>query len=371
VFFCTFFTGIISTIGKVGGLKMIVVMEKGVSEEKLEKVLDYLQGKGFSLHLSRGIERTIIGILADKNQKQNLPLEALEGVEKVVPILSPYKLASREFKQEDTIITIGDIVIGGRELQIMAGPCAVESREQLLETAAIIKRGGAKILRGGAYKPRTSPYSFQGLEEKGLEYLAEAREATGLLIVTEVMDTKSVDLVSHYADILQIGARNMQNFPLLKEVGKTNKPVLLKRGLSATIEEWIMAAEYILAAGNNQVILCERGIRTFETYTRNTLDLSVVPVIKHLTHLPIIVDPSHSTGKWRLVNPMAKAAIAAGVDGLIIEVHPNPIEALSDGRQSLKPEKYYQLMDELEELANVMNRSLQGTRNFEKTGTEG
>ncbi|NLT94479.1 MAG: 3-deoxy-7-phosphoheptulonate synthase [Clostridia bacterium] len=351
---------------------MIVVMEKGVSEEKLERVLDYLQGKGFSLHISRGIERTIIGVLGDKNKmEERLPLEALEGVEKVVPILTPYKLASREFKAQDTVITIGDVTIGGQELQVMAGPCAVESREQLLETAAIVKQGGAKILRGGAFKPRTSPYSFQGLEKKGLEYLAEARETTGLLIVTEVMDTRSVDLVSRYADILQIGARNMQNFPLLKEVGKTNKPVLLKRGLSATVEEWIMAAEYILAAGNNQVILCERGIRTFETYTRNTLDLSVVPVIKHLTHLPIIVDPSHGTGKWRLVGPMAKAAVVAGVDGLIIEVHPNPVEALSDGPQSLKPEKYYQLMEELRQLAPVMSRSLSGTAHFEKTGTEG
>jgi len=350
---------------------MIVVMEKGVCKEKLDKVLDYLKARGFSLHLSQGVERTIIGVLGDKAQKDNLALEALDGVEKVIPILTPYKLASREFRKEDTVIRIGDVTIGGQELQVMAGPCAVESREQLLETAAIIKKGGAKIMRGGAYKPRTSPYSFQGLEEKGLEYLAEAREATGLLIVTEVMDTRSVDLVSRYADILQVGARNMQNFPLLKEVGKSNKPVLLKRGLSATVEEWIMAAEYILAAGNKQVILCERGIRTFETYTRNTLDLSVVPVIKHLTHLPIIVDPSHGTGKWRLVNPMAKAAIAAGADGLIIEVHPDPTQAMSDGPQSLKPEKYYQLMEELKRMAEAMGKNLQSNLKLDKTGTEG
>jgi len=350
---------------------MIVVMENGANQEKLEKVLEFLKGRGFSLHISQGVERTIIGVLGDKTQKENLALEALDGVEKVIPIISPYKLASREFRNTDTVIKIGDVTIGGQELQVMAGPCAVESREQLLETAQIIKNGGAKIMRGGAYKPRTSPYAFQGLEEKGLEYLAEAREKTGLLVVSEVMDTRSVEIVANYVDIIQVGARNMQNFPLLKEVGKSSKPVMLKRGISATIEEWIMAAEYILAAGNHQVILCERGIRTFETYTRNTLDLSVVPVIKHLTHLPIIVDPSHATGKWRLVNPMAKAAIAAGADGLIIEVHPDPKEALCDGPQSLMPEKYFQLMGELEQVANVMGRNLQGTLNLDKTGTEG
>ncbi|MDN5321849.1 MAG: 3-deoxy-7-phosphoheptulonate synthase [Clostridia bacterium] len=350
---------------------MIVVMEKGVSQEKIEDVIGLLESKGFSLHLSQGVERTIIGVLGDKTQKGDLALEALEGVEKVVPILTPYKLASREMQAEDTIIQIGDVKIGGKDLQVMAGPCAVESREQIMEIAEIVKKGGARIMRGGAYKPRTSPYSFQGLEEKGLQYLAEAREATGILIVSEVMDTRSVELLANYVDILQVGARNMQNFALLKEVAKSNKPVLLKRGLAATIEEWIMAAEYILAGGNKQVILCERGIRTFENYTRNTLDLSVVPIIKHLTHLPIIVDPSHGTGKWRLVNPMAKAAIAAGADGLIIEVHPDPSTALSDGPQSLKPEKYMQLMQELEQMAGIMGRSLKPSVNLHKTGTEG
>ncbi|MBZ4654990.1 MAG: phospho-2-dehydro-3-deoxyheptonate aldolase [Peptococcaceae bacterium] len=282
-----------------------------------------------------------------------------------------YKLASREFQAEDTVICIGDVTIGGRELQVMAGPCAVESREQALEIAKIVKKGGARIMRGGAYKPRTSPYSFQGLEEKGLEYLAEAGRAAGLLLVSEVMDTRSVDLIANYVDILQIGARNMQNFALLREVAKSNKPVLLKRGLSATIEEWIMAAEYILAGGNSQVILCERGIRTFETFTRNTLDLSAVPVIKQLTHLPVIVDPSHGTGRWELVNPMAKAAIAAGADGLIIEVHPQPSEALSDGPQSLKPERYMQLMKELEQIALCVGRNFRTSGVLKKTGTEG
>ncbi|MEW6661394.1 MAG: 3-deoxy-7-phosphoheptulonate synthase [Bacillota bacterium] len=282
-----------------------------------------------------------------------------------------YKLASREFQAADTVICLGDVTIGGRELQVMAGPCSVESRDQALEIAKIVKKGGARIMRGGAYKPRTSPYSFQGLEEKGLDYLAEAGRAAGLLLVSEVMDTRSVDLVANYVDIIQIGARNMQNFALLREVAKNNKPVLLKRGLSATIEEWIMAAEYILAGGNRQVILCERGIRTFETFTRNTLDLSAVPVIKQLTHLPVIVDPSHGTGKWELVNPMAKAAIAAGADGLMIEVHPRPSEALSDGPQSLKPERYFQLMKELEHIALCMSRNLGIPGGLKKTGTEG
>lgn len=285
--------------------------------------------------------------------------------------MSHPKLVSREHQAEDTVISIGDVIIGDRELQVMAGPCAVESREQALEIARIVKEGGARIMRGGAYKPRTSPYSFQGLEEKGLEYLAEAGKAAGLLLVSEVMDPRSVDLVANYVDILQIGARNMQNFSLLREVAKCDKPVLLKRGMSATIEEWLMAAEYILAGGNKQVILCERGIRTFETYTRNTLDLSAVPILKQLTHLPVIVDPSHGTGKLELINPMAKAAIAAGADGLIIEVHPRPEEALSDGPQSLKPESYFQLMKELADLALYMQRSLGMNGVLKRTGTEG
>ena len=294
----------------------------------------------------------------DKYDYIKQALESIDGVERVIPIFAPYKLASREFRKEDTVIRVGDLSIGGKQLQIMAGPCAVESREQLLEIATLVRDSGVRILRGGAYKPRTSPYAFHGLEEKGLEYLAEAREKTGLYIVTEVMDPRKVELVAQYADILQIGARNMQNFPLLMEVAKYNKPVLLKRGLSATIEEWIMAAEYIMSQGNHQVILCERGIRSFESiYTRNLLDLSVVPILKELTHLPVIVDPSHGTGKWRLVAPMARAAIAAGADGLMIEVHHHPEEAVCDGPQCLKPRVFKELLKEVEKIASVMGRT--------------
>lgn len=285
--------------------------------------------------------------------------------------MSGYMLASREYQSEDTVISLGDMTIGGRELQVMAGPCAVESRELALEIATIVKKGGARIMRGGAYKPRTSPYSFQGLEEKGLEYLAEAANTVGLFLVSEVIDTRSVDLVASYVDILQIGARNMQNFALLREVARANKPILLKRGPAATIEEWIMAAEYILAGGNKQVILCERGIKTFENYTRNTLDLSAIPIIKKLTHLPVIVDPSHGTGRWELVNPMAKAAIVSGADGLMIEVHPRPNEALSDGPQSLKVENYLNLMQEMQDIARCMDRCLGKNTGLKKTGTEG
>ena len=296
---------------------MIIVVKHGNDEAKLEKVVSFLEDRGLKLHISQGAERTIIGLVgATQEQKATLNVESLDGVEKVMPVVTPYKLASREFHPEDTIVQVGDLTIGGNELQVMAGPCAVESLEQMLEVAEIVKASGARILRGGAFKPRTSPYSFAGLEEKGLQYMAEAREKTGLKIVSEVMDPRSVQLVAEYCDIVQIGARNMQNFNLLREVGKINKPVLLKRGLSATIEEWIMAAEYILSGGNEQVIMCERGIRTFETFTRNTLDISAVPIIKELTHLPIIVDPSHATGKWNLVEPMSRAAIAAGADGL-------------------------------------------------------
>ncbi len=335
---------------------MIVVMKTGVREESVQKVISKLVKNGYQIHESRGVEKILLGAVGDKTRSVELNLEAMEGVEKVVSILAPFKLASREFKAEDTCIKVGDITIGGEELQVMAGPCAVESREQLLEVAAMVKEKGARILRGGAFKPRTSPYAFQGLEEEGLKYLAEAREKTGLAVVTEVMDTRQVEMVAHYADILQIGARNMQNFPLLKEVARFNKPVLVKRGLSSTIEEWIMAAEYIMASGNHQVILCERGIRTFEVYTRNTLDLSAIPVVKHLTHLPVIVDPSHATGKWRLVQPMARAAIAAGADGLIIEVHPNPSEALCDGPQSLTPDRFGNLMEELRIISGAIGK---------------
>ncbi len=338
---------------------MIIVVRNGAGKEKLQAVVDYLQGQGLKLHISEGEERTIIGLVgATQEQKNNLNVETLEGVEKVMPVLTPYKLASREFHPDDTVIQLDDLTIGGKELQVMAGPCAVESREQMLEVAEQVKAAGAKILRGGAFKPRTSPYSFAGLEETGLRYMAEAREKTGLKIVSEVMDPRSVELVAEYCDIVQIGARNMQNFNLLREVGKIRKPVLLKRGLAATIEEWIMAAEYILSGGNEQVILCERGIRTFETYTRNTLDLSAVPVIKELTHLPIIVDPSHATGRWNLVQPMARAAIAAGADGVMIEVHPDPLHALSDGPQSLKPQKFASVMEDLRRTAQMMGKTL-------------
>ncbi|NLW45156.1 MAG: 3-deoxy-7-phosphoheptulonate synthase [Syntrophomonadaceae bacterium] len=334
---------------------MVVVMEKNASSAEIEQVQERLRQAGFKIHLSQGVERTIIGAIGDRSQVDLGFLEALPGVEKVVPIMKPFKLTSREFKPDDTVVTVGDLKIGDGGIQVIAGPCAVESREKYLEAAMLVKESGATMLRGGAFKPRTSPYSFQGLEEEGLKILAEARELTGLPVVTEVMDQRSVELVARYADVLQIGARNMQNFFLLREVGKIDKPVVLKRGPSATLEEWIMAAEYIVSSGNPRVIMCERGIRTFETYTRNTLDLSAIPALKRLTHLPVIVDPSHGTGKWRLVEPMALAAVAAGCDGLMIEVHQNPAEALSDGPQSLTPENFAHLM-------NRLNKFLQNGR---------
>ena len=337
---------------------MIVVMKTGISEEAVQAVIRKLENNGFQIHESRGVERILLGAVGDKSHYLDLGLEAMEQVEKVIPILAPYKLASREFKRDNTVISLDDVEFGGQDIQVMAGPCAVESREQLLEIARAVKACGVRVLRGGAFKPRTSPYAFQGLEEKGLEYLAEARESTGLKIVTEVMDTRMVETVARYADILQVGARNMQNFPLLKEVAKYNQPVLLKRGLNATIEEWIMAAEYIMLSGNHRVILCERGIRTFETFTRNTLDLSAVPALKQLTHLPVIVDPSHGTGKWRFVQPMARAAVAAGADGLIIEAHPHPGEAICDGPQSVTPERLAAIMTDLKKLAAVLDRTI-------------
>lgn len=337
---------------------MIVVMNHCADKKDIQAVISKLEKTGFQIHLSEGVERTIIGAIGDKTRLGSMSLEAMPGVEKVVPILAPFKLASRNFREENTVVCVGDIEVGGDAIHVMAGPCAVESREQLMESALRVKEAGATILRGGAFKPRTSPYSFQGLEEKGLEMLAEAREATGLKIVTEVMDPRTLPLVAQYADILQIGTRNMQNFFLLKEVAAMDKPVLLKRGISATIEEWLMAAEYIIAGGNSQIILCERGIRSFETYTRNTLDLTAIPVLKHLTHLPVIVDPSHAIGKWRFVLPMARAAVAAGADGLIIEVHPNPSEALCDGPQSLTPENFRHLMDEVRQVSKIMNRKM-------------
>ena len=327
---------------------MVVVMERNAGKAEIEQVQERLRQAGFNIHLSQGVERTIIGAIGDRSQVDLGFLEALPGVEKVVPVLRPFKLTSREFKNDDTVVAVRDRKIGDGGIQIIAGPCAVESREKYLEVAVSVKEAGATMLRGGAFKPRTSPYSFQGLEEEGLKILAEARELTGLPVITEVMDQRSVELVARYADVLQIGARNMQNFFLLREVGQINKPIVLKRGPSATLEEWIMAAEYVVSSGNTQVIMCERGIRTFETYARNTLDLSAVTALKRLTHLPVIVDPSHGTGKWRLVEPMALAAVAAGCDGLMIEVHQNPAEALSDGPQSLTPQNFAHLMSRLD-----------------------
>ena len=333
---------------------MVIVMKKNATEAQIDHVIKWIESVGYRAHPSRGVERTIIGVVGDDRGKEQLKsVEHLPGVEKSVLILKPYKLASRESQEGYTVISVGDVEIGGPEFIVMAGPCSIESEEQLMESAYIVKKGGAHILRGGAFKPRTSPYSFQGLEEEGLKLLKKAREKTGLPVVTEVMNTTDVELVEEYADILQIGARNIQNFPLLKKVGLARKPVLLKRGMMTTIEELLMSAEYILSAGNDQVILCERGIRTFETATRNTLDISAVPVLKELTHLPIIVDPSHAAGHWRYVIPLAKAVRAVGADGLLVEVHPEPDKALSDGIQSLKPEKFYQLMEELGSLAKI------------------
>lgn len=341
---------------------MIIVLKRGTTETQVQEINERLNQEGFKVHLSQGVEKIIVGAIGDRSRLEALDLEALPWVEKVVPILAPYKLVSREFQSENTIIKVGEHEIGGEAIHVMAGPCSVESRSQILETAHAVKEAGATFLRGGAFKPRTSPYAFQGLEEEGLKLLAEAREETGLLVVTEVVDVRDVELVAHYTDILQIGARNMQNFILLKEVAKTNKPVLLKRGPSATLEEWMMAAEYIMDGGNYQVMFCERGIRTFENYTRNTLDLSMVPALHSLSHLPVIVDPSHGTGRWNLVPAMTKAAVAAGADGIIVEVHPQPEKAVSDGKQSLTLPNFSSMMDELETIARALGRPVRGVR---------
>jgi 3-deoxy-7-phosphoheptulonate synthase len=333
---------------------MVIVMKANATEDQINQIVNRVEATGLKTSTVVGQSRTLVGVIGDKRMIATLPVEVLEGVEKVLTVTDSYKLASRQFRPEPTVIDVGGIKIGGGELVVMAGPCAVESREQLLESATIARDGGAQFLRGGAFKPRTSPYAFQGLERLGLEYLAEAREATGLKIVTEVTEVTSVDVVAEYADVLQIGARNMQNFQLLRAVGRAGKPVLLKRGIAATISEWLHAAEYILNEGNYNVMLCERGIRTYEEYTRNTLDLSAVGAIKQLSHLPIIVDPSHGTGRWRLVKPMSLAAVAAGADGLMIEMHPNPAEALSDGPQSLDPNNYQDLMRSVRGLAAYM-----------------
>ena len=336
---------------------MVIIMNADATAENIKNVIEEIQGVGLTAQIMEGAQQKIIGVIGDKARMGSLPIDAMDGVEKTVEISKSYKLASREFHPQSTIVDVDGVKIGGGNLVVMAGPCAVESREQLFEAADLVKKSGAQFLRGGAYKPRTSPYSFQGLEETGLRYLAEARERTGLKIVTEVTEVEAVATVAQYADMLQIGARNMQNFRLLKEVGRSDKPVLLKRGLAATLNEWLNAAEDIMSEGKPNVVFCERGIRTYETYTRNTLDLSAVAAIKHLSHLPIIVDPSHGTGKWRMVKPMAFAAVAAGADGLMMEMHPNPAKALSDGPQSLTPENFAALMQGLQRLSGFLQES--------------
>jgi 3-deoxy-7-phosphoheptulonate synthase len=338
---------------------MVIVMEPNATEENIQQVIGRLIAWGYDVHRSTGTTHTVLGAVGQpRTAADPRDLEVLPGVREVLQITEPYKLAGRTFRREDTIVELGDVRIGGEEVIVMAGPCSVESRDQIRTIAGQVREAGARILRGGAFKPRTSPYSFQGLGEEGLAYLREAADETGMLAISEVMDTTQIGLVAGYVDILQVGARNMQNFFLLKELGKLNKPVLLKRGLSATIEEWLLSAEYILTGGNHRVILCERGIRTFERYTRNTLDLSAIPIIEKLSHLPVVVDPSHGTGRRAKVAPMARAAVAAGADGLIVEVHHRPDEALSDGAQSLYPEQFARLMDEMRIIAPAIARTV-------------
>jgi len=338
---------------------MIIVMSTRAKED-IQRVVTKIQELGYQAHLIEGVERTVVGAVGDERDKASL-LEALgsmPGVENVMPILKPYKLAGRELHTADTTFEVGGVSVGGGTFRVIAGPCSVESREQINETADVVKAAGAHMLRGGAYKPRTSPYSFQGLEEEGLKLLAETRDRTGLPIVTEVMTPEQVPLVERYADMLQVGARNMQNFGLLKAVGRARKPVFLKRGMMSTITELLMSAEYIISEGNKQVILCERGIRTFETETRNTCDIAAVPVLKKLSHLPVFLDPSHATGHWDLVPAIAKAAAAAGADGIMVEVHPRPVEAFSDGGQSLKPKKFKELMDGLRPFVELAGKTM-------------
>jgi 3-deoxy-7-phosphoheptulonate synthase len=337
---------------------MIVVMRSGASPAEIQAVVERIGELGFRAHLSAGQERTIIGVIGDERPVNEAVFRMLDGVEKVVRILRPYKLASRDFHPEDTVVPIDGISIGGPRVTIVAGPCSVESREQLLETAQAVKEAGATILRAGAFKPRTSPYSFQGLGTRALELVAEIKGIVGMPVVTEAMAPEQVPLVAEVADVVQIGTRNMQNFALLHAAGESGKPVLLKRGMMSTMEELLMSTEYILSHGNYRVILCERGIRTFETYTRNTLDLSAVPVLKQMTHLPILVDPSHATGNWEWVTPLSLAGIAAGADGLLIEVHPHPEKALSDGMQSLRPERFAELVAKARAVAEAVGRSV-------------
>lgn len=338
---------------------MIIVLRPGTTDAQVAHIVEKVTQLGLTPHISKGTERTIIGVIGPEDVLQVTPLEVFPGVERVIPVLSPYRLVSREFQPQDSVINLGrGVQLGAKKIVVMAGPCAVESLESLYATAKEIKRAGATVLRGGAFKPRTSPYSFQGLGEEGLKYLQQVGNDLGLVTVSEVMDTRHVELLARYVDVLQIGARNMQNFTLLKEVGLTKKPVLLKRGLSSTVKELLMSAEYIAAGGNFAIILCERGIRTFEDSTRNTLDVSALATVKQLSHLPIIADPSHAAGKWGLVSALSKAAVAAGADGLIIEVHHRPEEAMSDGAQSLVPERFSNLMAELATLAQAVGRQL-------------
>ncbi|NLK88460.1 MAG: 3-deoxy-7-phosphoheptulonate synthase [Clostridiaceae bacterium] len=335
---------------------MIIVMKPGSKDSEIEEISGILENAGLGIHISRGIERTIIGVIGDKRLLRDIPLELMQGVDKLVPIMESYKLAGKTFKPEPSIIDVGGVKIGGRELVMIAGPCAVEGPDQIMEAAKAVSRSGAQFLRGGAFKPRTSPYSFQGLEEEGLKMLKEASNATGLQIVTEVISERSVEIASRYVDMFQIGARNSQNFHLLREVGRSGKPVLFKRGSATTIDEWLNAAEYIMSEGNYNVVLCERGIRTFETATRNTLDISSIPVVKSKSHLPVIVDPSHAAGRAQYILPLSRAAIAAGADGLIIEVHPCPRCALSDAAQQLDPAAYDALCKDIGKIAEIVGR---------------
>jgi len=337
---------------------MIIVLKPEATEAQLKHLIAKVKSVGLKPMISKGVERTIIGVIGEEDVLRSTPLDVFPGVEKVMSILAPYKLVSREFKHENSVVNIGKVKVGGKKIVMMAGPCSIESREMLINIAKSVKKSGASVLRGGAFKPRTSPYSFQGLGEEGLKYLKEAGQKTGLPVITEIMDIRDLPLIEKYADILQIGARNMQNFNLLKAVGMSKMPVLLKRGISSTIIELLMSAEYILSNGNFNVMLCERGIRTFEDQTRFTLDLSAVPVLRKLTHLPVIIDPSHAVGKWGYVPAMARAAVASGCDGLIIEVHPKPEEALSDGAQSLIPDNFEKMMKELKGVAKAVGRDI-------------
>ena len=337
---------------------MIIVLKPEATEQDIEHLVDRLRSLGLKSQITKGEERTVVGVIGDERVLQGQPLTVFPGVESVTPILAPWKLVSREFQPHDSVIDVAGIQIGGPKITVMAGPCAVEKLEITVGIAKDVAKAGATILRGGAYKPRSSPYSFQGLGQEGLAFLAEARKQTGLPVVSEILDARDLGYFLEHADIIQIGARNMQNFELLKEVGAYDKPVLLKRGLSATIKEFLLSAEYIMSRGNRNVMLCERGIRTFETQYRNTLDLAAVPTLKEMSHLPVIVDPSHATGNWKLVAPMAKAAIAAGADGLLIEVHSNPECALCDGEESLKPSRFHTLMNDLKKVAQAVGREL-------------